>query len=419
MEVVMRSGLISVVSGSRAKWKLLLPAVVVVAAIAVLAEPAAATLGSFIGGFNNVMTVASTVPKNGDVNPYGVAVAPATTGSLVQGDILVSNFNNHRNLQGTGSTIVQISPSGDVSLFASLAPNKLPGACPGGLGLTTALVVLQSGWVVVGSLPTKDGSSATAQAGCLIVLNSSGKAVKTISGAPINGPWDMTALDNGSSADLFVTNVLNDTVAASPNPTDGGTVVRINLTNLDGNSPTIGSKRIIGQGFTERTDPNALVVGPTGLGLASDGTLYVADSANNRIASISNAATTTGPGPDGGTTQAPTAAQQSRRAARSTIRSDSRSPRTVTSSPPTEATATWSRPPRPATRSRSRSSTPPPLHPDPTATAHSSALPSHRRATASTSSTTPTTPSTSSTKAPRRAVPAILPRPAPRGLASA
>jgi hypothetical protein len=220
----------------------------------------------------------------------------------VQGDVLVSNFNNHRNLQGTGSTIVQISPSGSLSVFASLAPNKLPGACPGGVGLTTGLVALQSGWVVVGSLPTKDGSSASAQAGCLIVLNSSGKAVETISGAPINGPWDMTALDNGNSADLFVTNVLNGTVAASPKTTDGGTVVRINLTNLDGNSPTIGSERIIGQGFTERTDPAALVVGPTGLGLGSDGTLYVADSANNRIASISNAATTTGAGPDGGTT---------------------------------------------------------------------------------------------------------------------
>jgi hypothetical protein len=301
MEVVMRSALISVVSGSRGKWKVLVAAVVAVAAIAVVAGPVAAIPGSFIGGFNNVMTVASTVPKNGDVNPYGVVVVPTTTGSLVQGDVLVSNFNNHRNLQGTGRTIVQISPSGNVSLFASLDPNKLPGACPGGIGLTTALVVLQSGWVVVGSLPTKDGSSATAQAGCLIVLNSSGTPVETISGAPINGPWDMAALDNGSTADLFVTNVLNGTVAASPETTDGGTVVRIKLTNLDGNSPTIGSKRIIGQGFTERTDPNALVVGPTGLGLGSDGTLYIADSANNRIASIDNAATTTG-GPDGGTT---------------------------------------------------------------------------------------------------------------------
>ena len=145
--------------------------------------------------------------------------------------------------------------------------------------------------MVVGSLPTKDGSSASAQAGCLLVLDSSGTAVETITGQLINGPWDMTALDNGSSADLFVTNVLNGTVAASPNTVDRGTVVRIDLTNLAGDSPTISSETVIGQGFPERTDPAALVVGPTGLGLGRDGTLYVADSAANRIAAISKAAT--------------------------------------------------------------------------------------------------------------------------------
>src|SRR5260370_15113172 len=186
------------------------------------ARAAAAAPGPFIGAFNTVQAVASTVPKNGDVNPYGVAVAPVSTGRLVAGDVLVSNFNNHRNLQGTGSTIVEVSPAGTVSLFASLDPNKLPGPCPGGLGLTTALVALRSGFVVVGSLPTKNGSSASMQAGCLVVLDSSRTAVETISGGPINGPWDMTALDEGGTATLFVTNVLNGTVAASPNVVDGG-----------------------------------------------------------------------------------------------------------------------------------------------------------------------------------------------------
>ena len=84
-----------------------------VAAVMVAAVPqsaAATPSSSFIGGFNNVQTIASTVPKNGDVNPYGVAVAPVSKGRLVKDDVLVSNFNNHRNLQGTGSTIVEVSP---------------------------------------------------------------------------------------------------------------------------------------------------------------------------------------------------------------------------------------------------------------------------------------------------------------------
>src|SRR5579862_2462912 len=176
-----------------------------------------------------VSVVASTVPANGDVNPYGTAIAPITKGKLHAGDILVSNFNNSANLQGTGTTIVQISPKGDVSLFAQIDPTKLPGPCPGGVGLTTALAALRSGWVIVGSLPTTDGTSATAQAGCLIVLNSMGETVETISNAQINGPWDMTSVDGGSTADLFVSNVLNGTVAANGKVVHKGTIVRIDL----------------------------------------------------------------------------------------------------------------------------------------------------------------------------------------------
>jgi sugar lactone lactonase YvrE len=250
---------------------------------------------SFIGSFSMNGTLASTVPKNGDVNPYGVAVVPASTGRLVAGDVLVSNFNNRGNLQGTGTTIVEISPAGDVRVFASLDRRKLGGACPGGLGLTTALVALQSGWVIVGSLPTTDGTSATAQAGCLIVIDRHGKPVETISGALINGPWDMTALDSGSMATLFVTNVLNGTVAASPGTVAGGTVVRIGLTINGKGEPTVGAQTVIGNGFPERTDPAALVVGPTGVGLGSDGTLYVADSVDSSIESIPNALARTGP----------------------------------------------------------------------------------------------------------------------------
>jgi hypothetical protein len=51
---------------------------------------------------NMVATLGSTVPANGDVNPYGVALVPRTVGKLVEGRFLVSNFNNSANLQGTG-----------------------------------------------------------------------------------------------------------------------------------------------------------------------------------------------------------------------------------------------------------------------------------------------------------------------------
>jgi hypothetical protein len=153
---------------------------------------------SFIGQFQHVSTIASTVPSNGDVNPYGTVVVQHSVGKLIQGDILVSNFNNKANLQGTGTTIVEISPNGSLTLFAHIQASNLHGACPGGVGLTTALVVLERGWVIVGSLPTSNGTAATAKAGCLIVLNSNGTVVETFAGQPINGPWDMTAYDQGN-----------------------------------------------------------------------------------------------------------------------------------------------------------------------------------------------------------------------------
>ncbi len=117
---------------------------------------------------------------------------PFSTGALLKGDILISNFNDEENQQGTGTTLVELTPGGKLSVFAQISASSLPGPCPGGVGLTTALAILPGGYVVVGSLPTSNGKAATAKAGCLIVLNSSGHVVRTIAGAPINGPWDMT-----------------------------------------------------------------------------------------------------------------------------------------------------------------------------------------------------------------------------------
>ncbi|MFZ0580204.1 MAG: hypothetical protein WAN72_19000 [Candidatus Acidiferrales bacterium] len=261
---------------------------------------------AILKNLHKIRTITSTVPSNGDVNPYGIVRVPRTTGRLTAGDILISNFNGSGNLQGTGITIVEIAPSGGLTVFAQINAATLPGSCPGGVGLTTALTVLRTGWVIVGSLPTADGTSKTAQAGCLIVLDNSGKPVETFFGSLISGPWDMTASDEDTHAELFVTNVLNGTLAASPNVVQQGTVVRINLEETETQMPSIESMTVIGSGFSERTDPAALVIGPTGVGLSpacnasdpddcttvvgnSERALYVADTLNNRIALIPNA----------------------------------------------------------------------------------------------------------------------------------
>jgi DNA-binding beta-propeller fold protein YncE len=154
--------------------------------------------------------------------------------------------------------------------------------------------------VIVGSLPTRDGSAATARAGCLLVLNSVGSVRETITDPLINGPWDMTVADHGRSADLFVTNVLNGTVAAGGAVVNRGTVVRIQVTlrkagdRDHGAAPVISRPVVIGSGFAERSDPAALVVGPTGVTMSRRGdVLYVADTASNRISAIPRASTRT------------------------------------------------------------------------------------------------------------------------------
>ena len=250
---------------------------------------AGAVVAQELTTLNDLDQVASTVPANGDVNPYGVALIPESKGRLVEGNILISNFNNSANQQGTGSTIVQISPQGEFHQFAQIDADDLPGKCPGGIGLTTALVALRSGWVVVGSLPTKDGTSATIQAGCLIVLNANGKVVETISGGHIAGPWDMTAADGDETATLFVTNVLNNSDLNSTTPSPSATVVRVVLRVDREDRPQVVSITVIGSGFPVRFDPAALIIGPTGVALDDDqNLLFVADSLDNRIAGIAN-----------------------------------------------------------------------------------------------------------------------------------
>ena len=99
------------------------------------------------------------MPENGDQNPYAIVVAPVSAGDIQKDDVLITNFNNDGNLQGLGTTIVAFNPTTKkLTTFASL-PRNLAG-CPGGIGLTTAMTMLKSGWVIVGSAPSADGTTA-------------------------------------------------------------------------------------------------------------------------------------------------------------------------------------------------------------------------------------------------------------------
>jgi predicted lipoprotein with Yx(FWY)xxD motif len=271
------------------------------AASATTTTASTSSSGPFLAKFTSVSKVASTVPANGDVNPYGIVLVPTSVGKLQAGQLLISNFNTKEGGQGTGTTIMQVSTAGKVSLFASIDAQSLPGSCPGGVGLTTALNILPGGYVVVGSLPTTNGKSATAKYGCLIVLDSEGKAVETIAGKNIQGPWDSTAKSEGSKTTLFISNALNGGAAKGIYTIDNSTVLRIELESGEGQAPKVLSETVIADGIPWVDSAEALVLGPTGLALASNGTLYVASTDGSKILAISEAMTRTTPAAKGGT----------------------------------------------------------------------------------------------------------------------
>jgi hypothetical protein len=228
-----------------------------------------------------------------------------SVGKLKAGQILISNFNakesSKHSGQGTGTTVVQASTDGKTSLFATINPKALPGPCPGGVGLTTALNILPGGYVVVGSLPTTNGKSATAKYGCLIVLDSEGKVIQTIASKNIQGPWDSTANSEGSKTSLFISNALNGGPVKGEKPIDNSTVLRIDLESGEGQAPKVTGEQVIADGIPWVDSEEALVLGPTGLALAANGTLYVASTQNNKILAISEAATRTTAVAGGGT----------------------------------------------------------------------------------------------------------------------
>ena len=246
-------------------------------------------------------TLALTTPDNGDVNPYAIVVAPVSVGAIEKDDVLVDNFNNILNLQGTGTTIVSYRPSTkETKLFAQVPQNLKE--CPGGVGLTTAMTMLKSGWVIVGSTPSKDGTTATKGDGCMLVFDANGHHVATWAGPTINGPWgNMVTIDHGDKATLFISmagfdvpgpNVL-DAEHKYPLTVHSATVLRLEVSIPEGKQPVLDSHTVIGIGFSQRADRDNFLFGPTGLALGADDTLYVTDGLDNEITAIDNASTRT------------------------------------------------------------------------------------------------------------------------------
>jgi hypothetical protein len=241
------------------------------------------------GAFLPRLIVSSTVPPNGDLNPYGVAFVPQNFprgGSIAPGDVLISNFNNTNNVQGTGTTIIKLTLNGTV--VPSVAPGSGGTAVTfftsGPTGLTTALGVLQGGFVLVGNVPTTDGTFATISPGSLQIIDRHGKLIRVVNdNVFLDSPWDLTINDNGYQAQVFVSNVKS------------GTVSRLDLA-VGSSDVTVVRETQIATGYIVQPNAAAVILGPTGL--AYDRTtdiLYVASTADNQIFAVPHAGNAVSP----------------------------------------------------------------------------------------------------------------------------
>lgn len=200
------------------------------------------------------VVIGSTIdPKFGQLNPYGLTVAPISSGDFKKGDLVVCNFNDKNNVQGTGFTIVALHPK--------------PGSKP---------LLVSSSKTLVGCDALALGSDDTIWAAAFSaddnpVISTTGSLEVNIKGKPFEHPFgQIFAQPKSGNAAFYETNAAD------------GTVVRINL----------GSKftyDVIAKGFAVNHGKPGSILGPSGLAYNPVGDiLYVVDGTNNTVVALSD-----------------------------------------------------------------------------------------------------------------------------------
>ena len=235
-----------------------------------------------IAQLDNISVVASTVdPEKHDQNPYGLVIVPrgaATTGSLLPGDLLVSNINNSNNVMGLGTTVELIRPSDS---HPTPKPFFSGAASPIAMVLNANATSL---WIA------NFGLDQNGFTGNVDVVNNKGTlfAHGSINDPRLQGSWGQGF--NGQPVGGSVPPVFFDTNTLT------GAVYRLEHFAATPQGPNFAGAtitQIATLGHSGVTIDN--VVGPQGMAWSkTNDTLYIADPVNNRIVAVPNSTTTTG-----------------------------------------------------------------------------------------------------------------------------
>jgi hypothetical protein len=217
-----------------------------------------------------IPTVGSTVdPINGDQNPYGLVVAPATAGLITKGDLVVCNFNDGpTNTQGKGTTIIGLHPGTGSKPYRIAQSADLLGC--------NALTMLAD-----------DSISAAAWASNLNPLvSATGTVGKPFASDMFNDPWGEAFVEATATqpAALYISNAPDNggTVAGPGTGTSPGTVDRI---SLDTNNVQTSFTEIV-TGFCSGGAPGA-IFGPAGLTYdPASNTLYIVDTSSASVIAL-------------------------------------------------------------------------------------------------------------------------------------
>ena len=208
---------------------------------------------SLLKALKKQVVIGSTIdPKHGQLNPYGLAVAPSTTGDFTAGDLVVCNFNAKSNVQGTGYTIVALHPT------------------PGSKPLLVAASKVLKGCDALALSSGDDIWAADFSANDNPVFGANGTLETNIKGAPFDHPWGQVFAQSASSAAFYASNAGN------------GEIIRINLASKF-------TYDVIAKGFAVNHGKPGSIFGPSGLTYDPNGDiLYIVDGTNNTVVAFSN-----------------------------------------------------------------------------------------------------------------------------------